>query len=218
MQAERLNAYKAAPAAMRAVQQVEAYIQQCGLEKSLIELVKMRASQINGCAYCLDTHSKDARRQGETEQRLYLLNAWHESLLYTERERAALGWTEALHPRSGDACARRSLRRSASALRGKGARRPYDPDRSDQFVEPAGDRLPLSASGGTSAVTGVDAPIADAKHRFHVAPEGSGSCPLLRRNVRREGSVFGSVRFGPTATRTASQSSGLAAPLPSRLR
>ena len=65
MQSERVNAYKAAPAAMRAVQQVEAYIQQCGLEKSLIELVKVRASQINGCAYCLDMHSKNARRAGE---------------------------------------------------------------------------------------------------------------------------------------------------------
>ena len=96
MQAERLNAYKAAPAAMRAVQQVEAYIQQCGLEKSLIELVKMRASQINGCAYCLDVHSKDARREGESEQRLYLLSAWQESPLYSARERAALAWTEAL--------------------------------------------------------------------------------------------------------------------------
>lgn len=73
MQAERLSAYKAAPAAMRAVQQIEAYIQQCGLEKSLIELVKMRASQINGYAYCLDMHSKEARRRGESEQRLYLL-------------------------------------------------------------------------------------------------------------------------------------------------
>jgi AhpD family alkylhydroperoxidase len=93
---ERLNAYSAAPAAMQSVRQVEAYIQQCGLEKSLIELVKMRASQINGCAYCLDRHSKDARREGETEQRLYLLNAWHESPLYSERERAALAWTEAL--------------------------------------------------------------------------------------------------------------------------
>jgi AhpD family alkylhydroperoxidase len=61
---------------MRAVQRVEAYIQQCGLEKSLIELVKMRASQINGCAYCLHVHSKDARHGGETEQRLYLLDAW----------------------------------------------------------------------------------------------------------------------------------------------
>jgi len=75
---------------------VDGYVQQCGLEKGLIELVKMRASQINGCAYCLDVHSKDARRAGETEQRLYLLDAWHESSLYTERERAALAWTEAL--------------------------------------------------------------------------------------------------------------------------
>src|SRR5262249_17752424 len=96
MEAGRLNAYQAAPEAMRAVQRVEAYIQQCGLEKSLIELVKMRASQINGCAYCLDKHSKDARRAGETEQRLYLLSAWHESPLYFERERAALEWTDAL--------------------------------------------------------------------------------------------------------------------------
>jgi AhpD family alkylhydroperoxidase len=96
MEAGRLNAYEAAPDAMRAVQRVEAYIQQCGLEKRLIELVKMRASQINGCAYCLHVHSADARRAGETEQRLYLLNAWHEAPLYTERERAALAWTEAL--------------------------------------------------------------------------------------------------------------------------
>jgi AhpD family alkylhydroperoxidase len=83
MEAGRLNAYEAAPDAMRAVQRVEGYIQQCGLEKSLIELVKMRASQINGCAYCLHVHSTDARRAGETEQRLYLLDAWHESSLYT---------------------------------------------------------------------------------------------------------------------------------------
>jgi len=96
MQSARLNAYKAAPAAMKVVQQAEAYIQQCGLERSLIELVKMRASQINGCAYCLDVHSRDARRQGESEQRLYLLDAWHESSLYTPRERAALAWTDAL--------------------------------------------------------------------------------------------------------------------------
>ena len=67
-----------------------------GLEKSLIELVKTRASQINGCAYCINMHTQDARKQGETEQRLYLLNAWHESPLYTDRERAALAWTEAL--------------------------------------------------------------------------------------------------------------------------
>jgi len=66
------------------------------LEPSLIELVKMRASQINGCAYCLDMHSKDARAAGETEQRLYLLNAWREAPFYTDRERAALAWTEAV--------------------------------------------------------------------------------------------------------------------------
>jgi AhpD family alkylhydroperoxidase len=92
----RMAYYTVAPDALKAVRGVEAYIQQCGLEKSLIELVKMRASQINGCAYCLDMHSKDARKAGETEQRLYLLNAWEESPIYTPRERAALAWTEAV--------------------------------------------------------------------------------------------------------------------------
>jgi AhpD family alkylhydroperoxidase len=92
----RLDGYKVAPGAIKALVGVETYIQGSGLEQSLIELVKMRASQINGCAYCLDMHSKDARRAGETEQRLYLLNAWRESRLYTARERAALAWTESL--------------------------------------------------------------------------------------------------------------------------
>ncbi|HEU0157163.1 MAG TPA: carboxymuconolactone decarboxylase family protein [Stellaceae bacterium] len=96
MESPRLNAYETAPEAMKALRQVEAYIHNSGLDKRLIELIKMRASQINGCAYCLDMHSKDLRHQGETEQRIYLLNAWHESPLYTPRERAALGWTEAL--------------------------------------------------------------------------------------------------------------------------
>jgi AhpD family alkylhydroperoxidase len=70
--------------------------QNSGLEQELLELVKMRASQINGCAFCLDMHTKDARAMGETEQRLYLLPAWRETELYSERERAALAWTEAL--------------------------------------------------------------------------------------------------------------------------
>ncbi len=96
MHTARLNYLEAAPDAYAAARGVEQYIQRCGLEKSLIELVKMRASQINGCAYCLDMHSRDARKAGETEQRLYLLNAWRESPLYSERERAALGWTECL--------------------------------------------------------------------------------------------------------------------------
>ncbi len=75
---------------------LEAYVRHSGLEHSLLELVKTRSSQINGCAYCLDMHSKDARAAGETEQRLYVLPAWREAPFYTDRERAALEWTEAV--------------------------------------------------------------------------------------------------------------------------
>jgi AhpD family alkylhydroperoxidase len=96
MHAHRLNPHDAAPEAIAALRKVEAYLHRAALGEGLIELVKMRASQINGCAYCLDMHSKALRRMGETEQRLYLLNAWRESPLYTPRERAALAWTEAL--------------------------------------------------------------------------------------------------------------------------
>jgi AhpD family alkylhydroperoxidase len=96
MSEERLRAYDLAPATIDVVRKVEAHIQQCGLEKLLIHLVKMRASQINGCAFCLDMHSREARQHGETEQRLYLLSGWRESPLYSERERAALAWTEAV--------------------------------------------------------------------------------------------------------------------------
>jgi AhpD family alkylhydroperoxidase len=85
-----------APEAYAAVGRVEAYVGRCSLEQSLIELVKLRASQINGCAYCVDKHSRDARAAGETEQRLYVLSAWRESPLYSERERAALAWTDCL--------------------------------------------------------------------------------------------------------------------------
>jgi AhpD family alkylhydroperoxidase len=96
MHAHRVNAYAVAPTAMKALRAVETYLNECALDKNLIELVKMRASQINGCAYCLDMHSKELRRNGEREQRIYLLNAWRESPLYSSRERAALAWTEAL--------------------------------------------------------------------------------------------------------------------------
>ena len=92
----RINYGKVAPAAMKAMRGLEEYVASSGLEKSLYELVKTRASQINGCAYCLDMHTKDARKAGETEQRLYALSAWRETPFYTERERAALEWTEAL--------------------------------------------------------------------------------------------------------------------------
>jgi AhpD family alkylhydroperoxidase len=92
----RLDAAKAAPGAYKAMLDLEVYLAHCSLEKPLIELVKMRASQMNGCAFCIDMHSKDARVAGETEQRLYALNAWRETPFYSERERAALAWTEAL--------------------------------------------------------------------------------------------------------------------------
>jgi AhpD family alkylhydroperoxidase len=93
----RLNAQQESPAAYAAMVGLERFVRKASkLEPSLIELVRMRASQINGCAYCLDIHSKDARSQGETEQRLYALNAWRETPFFTARERAALAWTEAL--------------------------------------------------------------------------------------------------------------------------
>jgi AhpD family alkylhydroperoxidase len=92
----RLNPFGAANDLMRAWLDFGNEILQSGLEESLMELVKIRASQINGCAFCLHMHTASARKHGETEERLYLLDAWRESPLYSERERAALAWTEAL--------------------------------------------------------------------------------------------------------------------------
>ena len=92
----RLKSYEVAKGAMEAMLCLEKYIAQTGLEPGLLHMIKLRASQINGCAYCLDMHWKDARAIGETEQRLYMLDAWHESPFYSDRERAALAWTEAL--------------------------------------------------------------------------------------------------------------------------
>lgn len=92
----RIDIQRISPRAVQAMLQLQKYVNDSGLEHELLELVKMRASQINGCAYCLDMHSKDARAAGETEQRLYLLDAWRETTLYSARERAALEWAEAL--------------------------------------------------------------------------------------------------------------------------
>jgi AhpD family alkylhydroperoxidase len=90
------NPIKAAPNGITAMMAVEKTIRESGLEHSLLELVKLRASQINGCAFCIHMHTTAARARGETEMRLYMLNAWRESSLYSDRERAALAWTEAL--------------------------------------------------------------------------------------------------------------------------
>jgi AhpD family alkylhydroperoxidase len=93
----RLESQKASPAAYHAMLGLEMFVRKSSkLEPSLIGLVKMRASQIKGCAFCIDMHSKDARAAGETEQRLYALNAWNETPFFTDRERAALAWTEAV--------------------------------------------------------------------------------------------------------------------------
>ena len=93
----RIDGHKAAPGAFNAMLALEGYVRKSSrLEPSLLELIRMRASQMNGCAYCLDMHSKEARAAGETEQRLYGLNAWRETAYYSPQERAALEWTEAL--------------------------------------------------------------------------------------------------------------------------
>ena len=92
----RLNYVKAVPAVYEGLLALQKVVDNSGLEKSLLELVKIRASQINKCAFCLHMHTRDARKAGESEERIYLLEAWRESPLYTDRERAALAWTEAL--------------------------------------------------------------------------------------------------------------------------
>jgi len=93
---QRFDYVKTAPGIYHAMRGLENYLHECGLEQSLLHLIKFRASQINGCAYCLDMHWKDLKSIGETDQRLYELNAWEESPFYSDRERAALAWTEAV--------------------------------------------------------------------------------------------------------------------------
>ena len=92
----RLDFRKASPQAEKAMMGLHMFVRNCGLDHSLLELVKLRASQLNGCAHCIDMHTKELRADGESEQRLYLLNAWRESPFYSDRERAALAWAEAV--------------------------------------------------------------------------------------------------------------------------
>ncbi|MFI4982416.1 MAG: carboxymuconolactone decarboxylase family protein [Nevskiales bacterium] len=92
----RLNFYKASPDAMKAMVGLEQHLAKSGLEKTLVELVRLRASQINGCAYCIDLHSSDARKAGEGERRLATLSVWRETGFFSDRERAALEWTESV--------------------------------------------------------------------------------------------------------------------------
>jgi AhpD family alkylhydroperoxidase len=92
----RLDFRKASPQAEKAMMGLHMFVRNCGLDHSLMELIKLRASQLNGCAHCIDMHTKELRADGESEQKLYLLSAWRESPFYSDRERAALAWTEAV--------------------------------------------------------------------------------------------------------------------------
>ena len=92
----RIDPRKVSPEVFRAMLALESAVKSTGLESNLLDLVRLRASQINGCAFCIDVHSKDLRAEGESEERLYLLDAWREAPFYSDRERAALAWTEAV--------------------------------------------------------------------------------------------------------------------------
>ena len=143
----RINSYQAAPGVMKAMMALQNEVAQSGLDPSLVGLVEIRASQINGCAFCLHMHTRDARARGETEQRIYLLDAWRESPLYSERERAALAWTEAVTLVSRDPRARRGLRAGESGLLRGGAGEAHLAGGDHQRLEPVLDRLPRDPSG-----------------------------------------------------------------------
>ena len=167
----RMNFYQAAPDTIKALIALEAQIQASGLEQSLIELVKTRASQINGCAFCINMHTQDARKHGETEQRLYLLNAWREvAALYRPRTRRA-GLDRGGDADLGNPRARRRLRGGPRPVLGSRDGQPDHADRDHQCLEPARDQLPRGASGEGQGRGGVSRqPRARASSR-----RGSGS-------------------------------------------
>ena len=140
------NPFEAIPQGMKAMMALEASLTETGLDHGLLGLVKLRASQINGCAYCIHMHATFLRKHGESEMRLYMLDAWRESALYDERERAALGWTEAL-TRLAETTRRTGLRAAQGAIhRGRAGR--SDPGyRRDQHMESSSGRLQGRASG-----------------------------------------------------------------------
>ena len=121
---------------------MEGYLAQSGLDPTIKHLVKIRASQINGCAYCIDMHTKDARAEGETEQRIYALDAWRETPFFTDKERAALAWTETVTHISGGV-SEEAFDADPRALRREGTRRPDLGHRLDQRLEPHRDQLPV---------------------------------------------------------------------------
>ena len=152
----RMNYYQAAPDTIKALVALEAQIQASGLEKSLIELVKTRASQINGCAYCINMHTQDARKQGETEQRLYSAERLARvAAVYRPRTRG-FGLDRRADADCRNACPRRSLRRRARPLLGIGDRQSDHADRGYQCLEQAGHRFSRGAPGKSKSGGGVN--------------------------------------------------------------
>ena len=185
---QRINYSKVAPEGIRALGGLETYLRSSGLEPALLNLIKTRASQLNGCAYCIDMHTKDARARGETEQRLYAL-AWRETPFYTDRERAALAWTEAVTLISRWTCPGRALRGGPTALLGEGTRGSDPGAGRDQRLEPAEHRVPHRAgdvpaegpgAGGHRVAEGSDG-IIRLKRAYEPAAKGDGRRVLVER-------------------------------------
>ena len=162
-------------AAMRAL---GTYVHQNGLEVRLLERVRTRVSQINGCAYCIDMHTQMARVAGETEQRLYALSAWQETPFFTERERAALAWGEAL-TRVRRIGPRRPVRSRPRAFRGQGARRPLARNCRDQPLEPDGDRVRDTPRKLPACAQRVTRP-GPGRIARSIEPAGDSPCPSSR--------------------------------------
>ena len=150
----RIDVAKAAPGVYHAMLGLETYLHQSSLELPSLNLIKLRGSQINGCAYCIDMHWKDARAIGENEHGLYGLDAWRESPYYTDREGAALAWTESVTRITDGHIPDQSVRRSPPALHRKRISRPDSCRRNHQRLEPRGHRLP-PRTGQISACQGA---------------------------------------------------------------
>ena len=132
---QRIDVTKVSPAAFQAVAALQSYVDQSGLDPKLRELIKIRASQINGCAYCLAMHTRDARKHGETDERMHLLNAWRETPLYTRPRTRGTGLGRSNHAADRRARSRRRLRDGSQAILGEGDRRSNGGGRCDQHVE-----------------------------------------------------------------------------------
>jgi AhpD family alkylhydroperoxidase len=143
---QRIDAAKVSPAAYKAMAGLQGYVDQSSLEPSLRDLVKIRASQINGCAYCLVMHTNDARKRGETDERMHLLNAWPEAPVFTARERTALAWVEAVTLITDGHVPDDVYEEARGEFLGTGAARPHRRDHRHQQLEPTCHRLPCHAA------------------------------------------------------------------------